>query len=141
MRHLCHSCLHTFVPYLHYTSNNLVFKHAGKTVDLFVCPSECFIDRQQRRRPAGLLLSAVWAGDIDRQLLNAVQRALSSKRGQRHAVSRRTRLNHRLNGGSTLGPGAHRPRHIVAGPPPDLAGPQNVAMFSNLSVLLTHCGR
>ena len=31
-----------------------------------VRPSLCPIDRQQQRRPAGLLLSAVQAGDIDR---------------------------------------------------------------------------
>jgi len=30
---------------------------------------------------AGLLLSAVWAGDIDRQLLNAVQRAPAANAG------------------------------------------------------------
>ena len=34
------------------------------SVYLSVCP----IDRHQQRRPAGLLLSALLAGDIDRQL-------------------------------------------------------------------------
>jgi len=37
------------------------------SVYLSVCP----IDRHQQRRPAGLLLSALLAGDIDRQLRRA----------------------------------------------------------------------
>ena len=32
-----------------------------------VCPFVCPIDRQQQRRPAGLLLNAMRAGDVDRQ--------------------------------------------------------------------------
>ena len=32
------------------------------------CPPDCPIDRQQQRRPVGLLLSVLRAGDIDRQL-------------------------------------------------------------------------
>jgi len=60
------------------------------TVDArtFVClqsvhQSVCPIDRQQRRLTAGLLLSALPAGDIDRLLHGAVQQALvlSSKFG------------------------------------------------------------
>jgi len=31
-------------------------------------PSVCLISRQQQLRLAGLLLSALWAGDIDRYL-------------------------------------------------------------------------
>ena len=47
------------------------------------------IDREQQRRAAGLLLSAVWVGDMDRQQAPA----LSSKCGQCHVDSRGTRLN------------------------------------------------
>jgi len=35
------------------------------SVGLSVCPSVCPVDRQQQRRAAGLLLSAVRAGDIN----------------------------------------------------------------------------
>ena len=34
----------------------------------FVCPSVCPVDQQQQRQPVGLQLSALWAGDVDRQL-------------------------------------------------------------------------
>ena len=33
-----------------------------------VCPSVCPIDRQQQRRPAGLLLRVLCTGDINRRL-------------------------------------------------------------------------
>jgi len=72
-------------------------------------PSVCPVDRKQQRRAGGLLLSAVRAGDIGRQLrarcgkraatcAGAQQQrrrstALSSKCGQRHVDSRRRRLN------------------------------------------------
>jgi len=61
-----------------------------------VCPSVFLIDRQQLRRAAGLLLSALQAGDRYRSTAaGAVQptSALSSKCGQRHFDSRRRRLN------------------------------------------------
>jgi len=42
------------------------------SVCVSVCPSDrlsvCPVDRQQQRRPAGLLLSALRTGDIGRQL-------------------------------------------------------------------------
>jgi len=49
---------------------------------VFVClqsvhPPVCPIDRQQRRLAAGLLLSILPAGDIDRLLHGAVQQALA----------------------------------------------------------------
>jgi len=72
-------------------------------------PSVCPVDQKQQRRAGGLLLSAVRAGDIGRQLrarcgkraaacAGAQQQrrrstALSSKCGQRHVDSRRRRLN------------------------------------------------
>jgi len=40
---------------------------SGRAEGVYVkvgCPSACPVDRQQQRRPAGLLLSAVLAGDI-----------------------------------------------------------------------------
>jgi len=54
-----------------------------------VRPSVCTIDQQQQRRAAGLLLSAVQAGNIDRQQVTA----LSSKCGQCPVDSRGTTLN------------------------------------------------
>jgi len=49
------------------------------SVRLSVCP----VNRQQRRRPASLLLSALRARDIDSTAAGALQHepALSSKRG------------------------------------------------------------
>jgi len=60
----------------------------------FVRPSVCPIDRQQQRRPAGLLLSALRTGGIDR-LLQGRRLAVSSGRecGQCYVVSRRKKLN------------------------------------------------
>jgi len=61
------------------------------SVRLSVCPSVCPIIRPQQRRAAGLLLSAMWAGDIDRQRQPGAQQqrrrswARSSKREQCHA--------------------------------------------------------
>jgi len=42
-----------------YSMQRKVYGTAGR-------PSVCPIDPQQQRRTAGLLLSALWAGDIDR---------------------------------------------------------------------------
>ena len=55
------------------------------------------VDRQHQKWPAGLLLSAPRAGDIDRPLRAPAEApALSSKRGQRHVDSSRRRLNTNL---------------------------------------------
>jgi len=59
-----------------YMSNRLdiiVFKKLPVIIDTArietgECPSVCPVDRQQQRHAAGLLLSAVRVGDIDRQL-------------------------------------------------------------------------
>jgi len=60
--------------------------------------SVCPVDRQQQRRAAGLLLSALRAGDIDidRQLRERCGRRAAgagSKCGQRHVEIRRRRLS------------------------------------------------
>jgi len=55
------------------------------SVRLSVCP----VDRHQQLPPAGLLLSALRAGDIDRWQAPAH----NSKCGQRHVDSRRRRLS------------------------------------------------
>jgi len=48
-----------------HTMWNEVYVTVGRSS---VRPSVCPIDRQQQRRPAGLQLSALWTGDIDRYL-------------------------------------------------------------------------
>ena len=58
----------------------------------FVClqsvhPPVCPIDRQQWRLAAGLLLSAVVAGDINRLLHGAVQQALALSSKCRYSVA------------------------------------------------------
>jgi len=63
------------------------------SVRLSVCPSVCPIDRQQHRRAAGLLLSAVRAGDTERPAATAPQqqaRAVSryQSRGEAHQQSK-----------------------------------------------------
>jgi len=64
-----------------------------------VRPSVCAIIRQEQRRAAGLLLSAVRAGDISRQRRAPMQQqrrrstAFSSKCGQCHVDGRGRRLN------------------------------------------------
>jgi len=120
--------IHCFMPL------NTTVQHLRKftdTVDI-VCdpgfmkrssvhPSVCPIDPQQQRQPAGLLLSDLPTGYIDRQLRAPSTRrapcsrrsaatapsstALSSKRGQCHVDSRRRRLNTSIyKGGLTTVP-------------------------------------
>ena len=64
-------------------------------------PSVCPINRQQQRRPEGLLLSDLEAGGINDSCGRAASAvveapALSNKCGQRHVESRRRRLNREL---------------------------------------------
>jgi len=62
-------------------------------VHLSVCPYVCPINRQQQMRPAGLLLSALRAGDVDRRLPASTTRSTCRRALQHGTAARRSAAN------------------------------------------------
>jgi len=59
-----------------------------------VRPAVCSINRHQQRRPAGLVLSTLRAGDIDRQLRSLSSNGAAARRSPANADSVNQSINH-----------------------------------------------